>query len=624
MPASPNIAPGPDTISILLTTDNHVGYNENDPIRGDDAWKTFHEITKIAKERDVDMLVQGGDLFHINKPSKKSFFHVMKSLRLNCMGDRACELEMLSDPSLGLYNGFNTVNYEDPNLNISVPVFAISGNHDDATGDGFLLPLDILSISGLINHFGKVEDNEDITVSPLLFQKGLTKLALYGLANVRDERLHRAFRDGLVKFQRPNIHTQQWFNLFCIHQNHAQHTYTSSIPENFLPKFLDFVLWGHEHECIPVPSHNPECGFDVLQAGSSVATSLAEGELSEKFVFILNIKGKEYSIEPVKLRTVRPFVMKEIQLLATSLLPGAASKNDVIEFLSEEAERSIAEANQKFRLSNKDFFSDLDPLFNQDKIPLPLIRLRVDYSGGFEIENAQRFSNRFVGKIANVNDVIQFHKKRAKETDNLIRKTKFVDNDLFKQGINKKKSTEIQLNDLMSEFLKQAELSLLPEVGINDAVQKYIENDDKHILEQFIKKEIRKEKELLLQIDVDDEEFHGADETQTKNAFKHVLAQVKKENSKRAVSYEPEQSPEPEQPEVPKTKTKTTKAKNKAPKKSTKVEKSAVYVSNSESDSETLNRPASSRPSRKSKAKAKLQIQEVEIFSGSDSDAYME
>ena len=53
------------------------------------------------------------------------------------------------------------------------------------------------------------------------------------MSNVRDERLHRLFRDGGVKFQRPNIQTEDWFNLFVIHQNHAAHTYTSSIPESF-------------------------------------------------------------------------------------------------------------------------------------------------------------------------------------------------------------------------------------------------------------------------------------------------------------------------------------------------------------------------------------------------------
>lgn len=36
-----------------MATDNHVGYEERDPIRKDDSWKTFDEILTIAKEREV-------------------------------------------------------------------------------------------------------------------------------------------------------------------------------------------------------------------------------------------------------------------------------------------------------------------------------------------------------------------------------------------------------------------------------------------------------------------------------------------------------------------------------------------------------------------------------------------
>lgn len=88
-----------DTIRILVSTDNHVGYAERDAIRGDDSWKTFHEIMELAKEKDVDMVLLAGDLFHENRPSRKSMFNVMRSLRMNCYGEKPCELEMLSDAS---------------------------------------------------------------------------------------------------------------------------------------------------------------------------------------------------------------------------------------------------------------------------------------------------------------------------------------------------------------------------------------------------------------------------------------------------------------------------------------------------------------------------------------------
>lgn len=503
MPPTKKIPQGPNTISILITTDNHVGYHENDPIRGDDSGKTFEEITRIAKERDVDMVVQGGDLFHVNKPSKKSLYQVMKSLRSNCLGDRPCELQLISDPSMALTLDFPGVNYEDANLNIGVPVFAISGNHDDATGDSLLLPLDILAASGLVNYFGKVVNNEDITVAPLLFKKGTTKLALYGIGNVKDERLHRVFRDNKATFLRSADEPDSWFNFLCVHQNHVAHTRTSYIPENFLPKFMDFILWGHEHECIPDPMYNPEMGFDVLQPGSSVATALSPGEMVEKNVFVMNIRDNKYSIEPVKLKTVRPFIMDEVVLQKEGFVPGPASKDDVSKFLVNKVEELIQKA------------TEIDTSGQ-----LPLIRLRVDYTGDYHVENPRRFSNRFVGKIANVNDVILLFKKKNNDLA-VTTRPKFVDLN------HDAEQPEVQLEDFLEEFLKQTNLALVPEEGINYAVRRYIENDDKTILHKFIEKEIEAETKMLLDMDIDKHQLNLDDELAAKRVFKEILGKVK-------------------------------------------------------------------------------------------------
>lgn len=529
MPPVDSIAPGPDTIRVLITTDNHVGYNENDLIRGDDGWKTFQEITYLAKTHDVDMILQGGDLFHVNKPSKKSLYHVMKSLRLNCMGDRPCELELLSDPKNLIDGGFNTVNYEDPNLNVSVPVFAISGNHDDATGDGFLLPLDLLSVSGLINYFGKIPNNEEISVTPLLFQKGTTKLALYGMSNVKDERLHRMFKNGQVKFLRPDVQTDQWFNLLVVHQNHFQHSLISFLPESYLPNFLNFVLWGHEHECIPHPSFNPDTGFDTLQPGSSIATSLSEGETAEKNVFILNIKDKKYSIESIRLQTVRPFVMKEISLQHEGFLPGAGSKDDIVKYLIGEVDKLIEEAKQLFKVNNPDLVDEDTREIEKSLIPLPLVRLRVEYSGGFEIENARRFSNRFVGRIANVNDVIHYYKKKGEKTGLIVVDTKknFSAEVMKQEGEAARKLT---IQEYLKDFLGQANMNIIPEQGMNDMVARYVDQDDKQLINEFVDKTIKLSTDMLLSVDIAYEDMNN-ENGNFRTSFKNALNTFKKENA---------------------------------------------------------------------------------------------
>ena len=46
-------SPEADAIRILVATDNHVGFEERDPIRKDDSWQTFDECMNIAREEDA-------------------------------------------------------------------------------------------------------------------------------------------------------------------------------------------------------------------------------------------------------------------------------------------------------------------------------------------------------------------------------------------------------------------------------------------------------------------------------------------------------------------------------------------------------------------------------------------
>lgn len=54
---------------IMITTDNHMGYNEKDVIMADDSFNSFEETLKIANNRKVDFVILGGDLFHDQRPS---------------------------------------------------------------------------------------------------------------------------------------------------------------------------------------------------------------------------------------------------------------------------------------------------------------------------------------------------------------------------------------------------------------------------------------------------------------------------------------------------------------------------------------------------------------------------
>ena len=118
------------------------------------------------------------------------------------------------------------MNYEDPFHSISLPVFSIHGNHDDPTregGEDALAALDLLSVTNLINYFGRYNEVDRVEISPVLIKKGGTLVAIYGLGNMRDERLNRMWNQKKVTFLRPalNDDRDKFFSILVLHQARA-------------------------------------------------------------------------------------------------------------------------------------------------------------------------------------------------------------------------------------------------------------------------------------------------------------------------------------------------------------------------------------------------------------------
>ncbi|KAI9893789.1 MAG: meiotic recombination [Vezdaea aestivalis] len=524
-----------DTIRILVATDSHVGYNERDPIRGDDSWKSFHEVMCLAKSEEVDMILLAGDLFHENKPSRKAMYQVMRSLRMNCYGDKPCELEMLSDASEQFAGAFNHVNYEDQDINIAIPVFSIHGNHDDPSGEGHLCALDILQVAGLVNYYGRTPESDNIQIKPLLLQKGRTKLALYGMSNVRDERLFRTFRDQKVKFFRPGTQQKNWFNIMSVHQNHTAHTETGYLPENFLPDFMDLIVWGHEHECLIDPRLNPEMNFHVMQPGSSVATSLCQAESVPKHVAVVSVTGKEFAVEKHRLKTVRPFLMKEIILNnepgMKTLVKKQDNRTEITRHLIGVVDKMIDQASTEWQETQADSLAEDDAV----ETPLPIIRLRVEYSapdgGKFECENPQRFSNRFQGKVANTSDVVQFYRKKTGATrKNNGSAAANINEDIALAQVT---LDNIQVEKLVQQFLTAQSLTILPQNSFGDAVGQFVDKDDKHAMEQFVVQSLADQIQHLMTLKEVDEDViaQAMDEHRSKLEELFVAGKLKRKGT---------------------------------------------------------------------------------------------
>ncbi|KAM9767235.1 double-strand break repair protein MRE11 isoform 3-T4 [Dama dama] len=431
-----------NTFKILVATDIHLGFMEKDAVRGNDTFVTLDEILRLAQENDVDFILLGGDLFHENKPSRKTLHTCLELLRKYCMGDRPVQFEILSDQSVNFgFSKFPWVNYQDGNLNISIPVFSIHGNHDDPTGADALCALDILSCAGFVNHFGRSMSVEKIDISPVLLQKGSTKIALYGLGSIPDERLYRMFVNKKVTMLRPKEDENSWFNLFVIHQNRSKHGSTNFIPEQFLDDFIDLVIWGHEHECKIAPTKNEQQLFYVSQPGSSVVTSLSPGEAVKKHIGLLRIKGRKMNMQKIPLRTVRQFFMDDVVLADHPDIfnPDNPKVTQVIQnFCLEKVEEMLENAER-------------ERLGNSRQPEKPLIRLRVDYSGGFEPFSVLRFSQKFVDRVANPKDVIHFfrHREQKENTGEEINFGKFISKP--------SEGTTLRVEDLVKQYFQTAE-----------------------------------------------------------------------------------------------------------------------------------------------------------------------
>ncbi|CAL8361853.1 unnamed protein product [Merluccius merluccius] len=471
-----------DTFKILIATDIHLGYLEKDAVRGEDTYRTLDEILECAKANQVDFILLGGDLFHENKPTRRCLNNCFTMLRKYCMGDTPIAFDVVSDQTINFGTSkFPWVNYQDENLNISIPVFSVHGNHDDPTGTEGLCALDLLSTCGLVNHFGRTQSVENIEISPVLMQKGNTKLALYGLGSIPDERLYRMFVHKQVTMLRPKEDQDQWFNLFTIHQNRSKHGPTNYIPEQFLDDFIDLVVWGHEHECLITPTRNEQRLFYVTQPGSSVATSLSPGEAAKKHIGLLRVKGRKMNMQKIPLKTVRQFFIQDIVLadhqdLFTPETPQVTKK--VTDFCHAKVVEMLEQAERE-RLGC--------PLTPEK----PLIRIRVDYSGGFEAFNTSRFSQKFVDSVANPKDIIHFLRRR--ETKEAIKDEINID---YSQVVRNTAVEGLRVEDLVKQCFEAAEqkvqLSLLTESGMGKAIQEFVEKDEKDAIEELITYQLEK------------------------------------------------------------------------------------------------------------------------------------
>ncbi|XP_052860767.1 double-strand break repair protein MRE11 [Anopheles cruzii] len=487
-----------NTIKFLVASDIHLGYDEKNPIRGEDSFLAFEEVLQHAVENDVDAILLGGDLFHIANPSTNTLNRCLRLLKTYTLGDKPIRLEFLTDQNQELIASLSsTMNYEDPNINVAIPVYSIHGNHDDATGFGHISAMELLSTNGYVNYFGKWNDLNKIVINPILLRKGETKLALYGLNYIADARLCRLLEERKVFFQKPE--EQGWFHVLVLHQNRADRGPKNYLPEHALPKFLDLVIWGHEHDCRIRPEENPHGKFYVSQPGSTVATSLSEGESIEKCCALLRIHKGMFCMDPIRLTTVRPFVFESVELdsLSDQLdLEVGDAQEKVMDFAAERVEELIQRAKAKLT-------------GNERQPKIPLIRLRLVTTHVEYQFNRIRFGQRYMGKVANPLDMILFQKKVVRVKDESVK----LDSKAFSAAyIHQRQQNANRPEDIVYRYFQEADeankLTVLCPRAMMELDRRMVFHEDDDAADKILKFYEDKALEFLVsQVHLTDEGF---------------------------------------------------------------------------------------------------------------------
>lgn len=420
-------------------------------------------------------------------------------IRRYSMGPDPVKIQIVSD-QVKNFRRASGVNYQDAYYSVDLPIFSIHGNHDDPTREGgeLLAALDLLSVSNLVNYFGRQEEVDKVEVSPVLIEKGKTRVALYGLGSMRDERLNRMWQSKKVRFMRPEEDREDneddeededdgFFNIFALHQNRdVGRGSKNCVQESMIPEWMDLVVWGHEHECLIDFFESVVGTFRITQPGSSVATSLISGEAVRKKVGILDINGKNFRLHPVPLTQVRSFVTTEVCLREhRANLDADDPKIDskVTRLLEEEVRLMILNAREKMEEALADAQSagnnageDDSPLtFKMNKPKEVLVRVRVDHNG-FTTLNNQRFGAKFVGEVANPTDILLFHRKKDPMTGGQRRATK-KGRSALKNPIAPEELEGSNMDDIIREFLDAPEqkMKLMSEPGLSEALELYVE-----------------------------------------------------------------------------------------------------------------------------------------------------
>ena len=339
------------------------------------------------------------------------------------------------------------------------------------------------------------------------------------------------------------IAAESWVNVFVVHQNRVQHGANAKncLQERHLPAFLDLVVWGHEHECKatqePVARGDAEMRAAerqwgsaretfIVQPGSTVATALSEGESKKKHAVLLEVIGDKWRTTKVALNSVRPFAWEAVALKEVPGL-GADDAGAVAAHLERVVARMAAAARAGGGGGGGGGGASDAPAPAASQAGgggggrargrggggaaagagaaagggnaaarLPIVRLRVDYTG-FSTVNSQQFGQKFVGKVANPNDILLWAKAPARRAAEAAAAAAAPADAAAAAGLRPEAADQARIEDLVARNLRER-LALIPAEDLALALHEYVDKDERAALAACVERALEATRRTVL------------------------------------------------------------------------------------------------------------------------------
>jgi double-strand break repair protein MRE11 len=526
-------------IRFMFMTDSHLGFKESDVIRGNDSFEVFSEALSIAQTESVDFVIHGGDLFHLNLPSKHTMDSTMRILWEKCVGNDPIFVQSHAPThGTGRVNDGKGINYYSPHINIAMPMFVIHGNHDEPTHGSS--PLKTLGEAHLINYFG-VPKSASFECTPILMQKRsapnegvavasgphvLTRMALYGMGYMSDSIVRSLFSSDSVKIVQPDevippsdeALREKWglpvrqeegrtplpsfFNVFVMHQTREMRGAdgvpgaVQPIRESLLGTSLHLLLRGHEHKHRSLAIGRAPM---VLLPGSANPDGWSSDEANcPRYVAVVEVFRSHFRYKWVRLRTPRRFVFRDLRLDDEVSQQDTSQSHHSMTLATMPTmteEEILARVKSEFiKILTETCGIDVNagrPLHAKDR---PIIRIRVSLG-----ERLPTFDPSFVRReykefVANPNDVIRFTIRRSR-----AKSSKFSSQRSTGSAGREEEIAPSEIDKYIEDILKtKKEFHILDYQQLQKGLKNFVLRGDKRSLQMAVSKCVEEWKEALV------------------------------------------------------------------------------------------------------------------------------